>query len=155
MRGGGKKDFISMVLLRSDNKSNPPCNHLFSKKILVYKNTENAISCSTSVTEGSTNKTKRKMRSLWRHRFGFLAVILFDSRGANWRNKRHCLCATAFRTLQQVSLSFPRLSKGKAPRNTHRFCRTCWIRISQEMCVWKSSPQSPAGVYLNIGRVEL
>lgn len=138
-----KKDFILMVLLRSYNKYNPPCNYLFSKKILVYKSIENAISCSTSVTEGSTNKTKQKIGSLWRQRFGFLAVILFDSRGANLRNKRHCLCTTAFCMLQQVFLSFPHLSKGKPPRNTHRFCRTCWIRISQEMCVWKSSPPEP------------
>lgn len=91
-----ERDFIIMALFISYNKYNPPCSYLFSKKILVFKNTESTISCSTSITEGSTNKTKQKLQSLWRQHFGFLAIISFDSTGANLYNMRHCLHATAF-----------------------------------------------------------
>lgn len=143
LREEKKRDFIFMALLRSYNTYNPPCNYLFSKKILVFKNTKNTISCSTSIAEGSTNRTKRKIQSLWRQHFGFLAIISFDSMGANLYNTRHCLYATAFCVLWPIFLPFPHLSKGKAPKNIHRFCSTCWIRISQETCMWKSSPTDP------------
>lgn len=92
--------------------------------------------------QGSANKTKQLIQSLWWQHFGFLAVIAFHSTGANSYNRRHCLYATAFCLLWQILLSFPHLSKVKASKNVHRFCRAGWIWINQETYMWKS-PTDP------------
>lgn len=66
--------------------------------------------------QGSTNKTKQLIQSLWWQHFGFLAIIAFHSTGANSYNRRRCLYATAFCCYGKYSSPSCIFQKSKLPR---------------------------------------